>query len=200
MDVPAAAARAVALTVRMESSCRIVGHAGRLVSRGSGDARPDPSTENAPAWHRLLPWGATITTRDGGAFMTRVLVVQRDPVVAEQMAASLRGAGYETELCGGPQREPCPVIADMPCPLVDRADVLVYDAWVAGNAFGGHELVTALREVYVDLPVVLTSVDQSVGWAERAGPHRVIPLGSRPRDTELIEAIEVALGDQGMAV
>ena len=75
--------------------------------------------------------------------MTRVLVVQRDPVVAEQMAASLRAAGYETELCGGPQREPCPVIADMPCPLVDRADVLVYDAWVAGNAFGGHELVTA---------------------------------------------------------
>jgi CheY-like chemotaxis protein len=132
--------------------------------------------------------------------MTRVLVVQRDPVVAEQMAASLRGAGYETELCGGPQREPCPVIADMPCPLVDRADVLVYDAWVAGNAFGGHELVTALREVYVDLPVVLTSVDQSVGWAERDGPHRVIPLGSRPSDTELIEAIEVALGDQGMAV
>ena len=39
--------------------------------------------------------------------MTRVLVVQRDPAVAEQMAASLRGAGYETELCGGPQREPC---------------------------------------------------------------------------------------------
>jgi hypothetical protein len=60
--------------------------------------------------------------------------------------------------------------------------------------------VSALREVYVDLPVVLTSVDQSVGWAEREGPHRVIPLGSRPSDTELIEAIEVALGDQGMAV
>jgi CheY-like chemotaxis protein len=42
--------------------------------------------------------------------MTRVLVVQRDQAVAEQMAASLRGAGYETELCGGPGREPCPVI------------------------------------------------------------------------------------------
>jgi len=54
--------------------------------------------------------------------------------------------------------------------------------------------------VYADLPVVLTSVDPSVGWAEREGPHRVIPLGSRPTDTELIEAIEVALGDQGMAV
>ena len=132
--------------------------------------------------------------------MTRILVVQRDPAVAEQMAASLRDAGDETELCGGPEREACPVITDMPCPLVDRADVLVYDAWVAGDSVDGHELVSALREVYVDLPVVLTSVDPSVGWAEREGPHRVIPLGSRPTDTELIEAIEVALGEQGMAV
>jgi hypothetical protein len=31
-------------------------------------------------------------------------------------------------------------------------------------------------------------------------PGHVIPLGSRPNATELIEAIEVALGDQGMAV
>ena len=132
--------------------------------------------------------------------MTRVLVVQRDLAVAERMAASLRGAGYETELCGGPGREPCPVIADMPCPLVDRADVLVYDAWVAGDAAAGHELVSDLRDVYVDLPVVLTSVDETVAWAEREGAHRVIPLGSGPTDTELIEAVEVALGDQGMAV
>jgi CheY-like chemotaxis protein len=132
--------------------------------------------------------------------MIRVLVVQRDPAVAEQMALSLRGAGYTTELCGGPGREPCPVIADLPCPLVDRADVLVYDAWVAGDAIAGDELVSALREVYVDLPVVLTSVDQSAGWAQGEGPHRVIPLGSRPTDAELIEAIEGALGDQGMAV
>jgi hypothetical protein len=46
--------------------------------------------------------------------MTRILVVQRDPAVAKQMATNLRGAGYETELCGGPDQEPCPVIADMP--------------------------------------------------------------------------------------
>ena len=132
--------------------------------------------------------------------MTRILVVQRDPAVADQMAARLRSAGYETELCGGPDREPCPVIGDMPCPLVDRADVLVYDAAVGGDAVGGHELVSQLREVYVDLPLVLTSVDASVGWAEREGVHRVIPLGTSPTDAELIGAIEVALGEQGMAV
>ena len=132
--------------------------------------------------------------------MTRILVVQRDPAVADQMAAGLRAAGYEIEGCGGPQQESCPVVGDMPCPLVDRADVLVYDAWVAGDAAGGQRLVSALREVYADLPVVLTSVVESGGWAQREGPHRVIPLGSRPSDTELLEAVEVALGEQGMAV
>lgn len=131
--------------------------------------------------------------------MTRVLVVQRDPAVAEHMAAKLRSAGYEAELCGGPEHEPCPMVADMPCPLVDRADVLVYDAWIAGDAAGGEQLVSQLRELYADLPVVLTSVDDSVGWAEREGPHRVFPLGGQPTDTELVEAVEVASGDQGMA-
>ena len=131
--------------------------------------------------------------------MTRVLLVQRDPAVAADMAAKLRSAGYEIELCGGPEQEPCPVIRDMPCPLVDRADVLVYDAWVAGEAVGGEYLVSQLRDAYADLPVVLTSVDDSVGWAEREGRHRVFPLGSQPTDTELVGAIEIALGDQGMA-
>lgn len=131
--------------------------------------------------------------------MTRVLVVQRDQAVAKDMAAKLRSAGYETELCGGPDQEPCPLIRDMPCPLVDRADVLVYDAWVAGQAIGGEELVAQLREAYVDLPVVLTSVDESVDWAVREGPRRVFPLSGQPTDTTLVEAVEVALGDQGMA-
>jgi DNA-binding NtrC family response regulator len=131
--------------------------------------------------------------------MTRVLVVQRDHAVAEHMAERLRTAGYETELCGGPEQEPCPMIRDMPCPLVDRADVLVYDAWVAGDAISGEQLVSELRELYSDLPVVLTSVDDSVAWAKREGRNRVLPLGSQPTDAELVDAIEVAVGDQGMA-
>lgn len=132
--------------------------------------------------------------------MTRVLVVQRDPAVAERMAAELRRAGYETETCGGPQAEPCPVIEDLPCPLVDRADVLVYDAWVAGGSEAGHHLVAEMREVYVDLPVVLTSVDATLDWVQREGQERVVPLGPKPATDELVAAIELAMSDQGMAV
>ena len=132
--------------------------------------------------------------------MTRVLVVQRDRSVAAEMAEELHGAGYEVELCGGPLHEPCPVIDDLPCPLVDRADVLVYDAWAAGDSDAGRRLISELRDVYVDLPVVLTSADESVQWVEREGAHRVFPLPGRPTPEALVHTIEIALADQGMAV
>jgi len=96
--------------------------------------------------------------------------------------------------------EPCPVIGDLPCPLVDRADVLIYDAWVAGGSDAGRRLIADLRETYPDLPVVLTSVDGSLGWVETDGPHRVTPLAGDPSADELAAAVEAALADQGMAV
>jgi hypothetical protein len=132
--------------------------------------------------------------------MTRVLIVQRDPAVAARIAEDLGAAGYETELCGGPQHEPCPVVEALPCPLVDRADVLVYDAWVAGGSDAGEQLIAELRDVYVDLPVVLTSVDPSLDWVVREGPGRVFPLTGEPDARVLADTIETALADQGMAV
>jgi DNA-binding NtrC family response regulator len=114
--------------------------------------------------------------------MTRVLVVQRDPAVAERIAADLGRAGYETELCGGPEREPCPIGSELPCPLVDRADVLVYDAWVAGDSDGGHQLISHLRDVYADLPVILTSTTSSLDWV-RTGSCRSRASRSRGRSS-----------------
>jgi DNA-binding NtrC family response regulator len=88
----------------------------------------------------------------------------------------------------------------MPCPLVDRADVLVYDAWVAGGSDAGRQLIAEVRETYPDLPVVLTSVDASLDWVAEEGPHRVTPLRGDPSAEELQAAVEAALADQGMAV
>ena len=132
--------------------------------------------------------------------MVRAVVVNRDQGLAERQAEALRAAGYEVELCGGPQHEPCPVLESLPCPLVDRADVLVYDAWIAGSSDGGRQLIAQLRETYVDLPVVLTSVDRSLAWVETEGPHRVTPLVGMPTPEALRAAVEAALADQGMAV
>ena len=132
--------------------------------------------------------------------MTRVIVVNHDPALAAEQSALLRAAGYQVEQCGGPLAEPCPVLGDLPCPLVDRADVLVYDAWAAGDSDGGRRLVAHLREVYADLPVILTAVDDSLDWVETEGPGRVTPLTGRPTQEALEQAVEAALADQGMAV
>lgn len=132
--------------------------------------------------------------------MIRAVVVNRDPRIAAKHADTLRAAGYVVELCGGPQQEPCPVLSNLPCPLVDRADVLIYDAWVAGGGDSGRGLVAEVRETYPDLPIVLTSVDRSLAWVETDGPHRVTPLVGDPSPAELQTAVEAALADQGMAV
>jgi DNA-binding NtrC family response regulator len=132
--------------------------------------------------------------------MTRVLIVHRDPAVAERLAAELREAGYEVERCGGPQRVPCPVLDQLPCSLVDWADVLVYDAWVAGTPDACRQLVVEMRETYPDLPVILTSVDASIDWVETEGPHRVTALPGIPDRATLVAAVETALTEQGMAV
>lgn len=132
--------------------------------------------------------------------MVTAVVVNKDPRLAAKHAQALRAAGYTVELCGGPQQEPCPVAGDLPCPLVDRADVLVYDAWVAGGPDAGRQLIAELRETYPDLPVVLTSAGPGVNWVETEGPHRVTPLADDSSSSVLIAAVDAALADQGMAV
>jgi hypothetical protein len=132
--------------------------------------------------------------------MVTAVVVNKDLRRATSQADALRAAGYAVEMCGGPQQEPCPVLGSLPCPLVDRADVLVYDAWVAGDSLSGRRLVAEVRDTYPDLPVVLTSVDRNLDWVETEGPHRVTALAGDPSPDELRSAVETALEDQGMAV
>ncbi len=132
--------------------------------------------------------------------MTRVLVVHQDPGVADRMAGDLRQSGHEAEICGGPSHVTCPLNTGLPCHLVDWADILVYDAQVAGSSEGTQQLVTELRETYADLPVILTSADETVDWVEREGPNRVLPIRDVPTGEALADAVETVLPEQGMAV
>lgn len=132
--------------------------------------------------------------------MTRAVVVSWDAWLAARDADTLRGAGYSVETCGGPRQEPCPVLGSLPCPLVDRADVLVYDAWAAGDSEAAKQLVAEVRATYPDLPVVLTSVDPRLDWIATEGPSRVTPVAADATAEDLLAAVETALGDQGMAV
>lgn len=132
--------------------------------------------------------------------MNTAVVVNADPEVAIKHARTLRQAGYAVELCAGPDHRTCPLLGDLPCQLVDRADILIYDAWVMDGPEGTRQLIADVRDTYPDLPIVLTSVDERVDWVETEGPHRVTPLGSDFSPEQLRSAVETALADQGMAV
>jgi len=126
--------------------------------------------------------------------MTTVLVVNHDIDLEDQEAESLRRFGYTIEQCSGPTANTCPVLAGRSCPLAERADVLVYDAWASGDAEGAKTLINGLREIHPDVPVVLTVPGIDLDWIEEEGPHRVVLLMGQPTGARLHEAISEALG------
>ena len=131
--------------------------------------------------------------------MTRVLVVHHDLDLAGQEADSLRRYGYDVVECGGPTRNSCPVLAGRSCDLAERADVLVYDVWSSGDAEGSRTLISNIRDVHPDTPVVLTTPGLELSWEEDAGPHGVTSLMGQPTGARLHEAIQRALGEVAVA-
>jgi DNA-binding NtrC family response regulator len=126
--------------------------------------------------------------------MTRVLVVHHDLDLAGQEADALRRYGYDVVECSGPTRNRCPVLAGQACDLAERADVLVYDVWSSGDMEGSRTLISNIRDVHPDTPVVLTTPGLELDWEEESGPHRVTSLVGQPTGARLHEAIQQALG------
>jgi hypothetical protein len=127
--------------------------------------------------------------------MTRVLVVHHDLDLAGQEADALRRYGYDVVECSGPTRNRCPVLAGHSCDLAEEADVLVYDVWSSGDAEGSRTLISNIRDVHPDTPVILTTPGLELSWEEDAGPHRVTSLTGQPTGARLHEAIQRALGE-----
>lgn len=125
--------------------------------------------------------------------MTRVLVVHHDIDMADQEVDALRRAGYEVQQCTGPMVHACPVMRGEPCDSAERADVLLYDVWATGESDGGRRLIGNLRELYPDIPVVLTAPGLELDWVEEEGAHAVTPLVGPIDQAHLAEAIERAV-------
>lgn len=129
--------------------------------------------------------------------MTRLLVVHPNPTVVWDRAAALELADYEVETCAGPAHADCPIIADQPCPLLDRADALVYDT-ALGTTQEMRLLIAHLRETYADLPLIVIGPDQPL--TAEANEGRVWRIPSVETVAQLTAVIEEALTEQGMAV
>ena len=131
--------------------------------------------------------------------MARVLVVNHDLDIADEQVAELRRAGYMVDQCGGPTHghTACPVMRGMPCWQVEEADVLVYDAWAAGD--GARELTEDLFAQYPTKAIVLTSSGMELDWiAGATGPVISLPGTSGPG--ALARAVDEALRVAGLLV
>jgi hypothetical protein len=125
--------------------------------------------------------------------MTRALVVHHDIDLADQEVESLRRLGYEVDQCSGPTAAACPVLSGDTCVLAGSADVLVYDAWASGDAAGSGDLISGLRELHPDVPIVVTTPGIGYTWEPGDDPG-VVELQGQPTGARLHEAIQRAIG------
>jgi hypothetical protein len=128
--------------------------------------------------------------------MTRALVVHHDIDLADQEVESLRRLGYEVEQCSGPTGGACPILNGGTCDLAASADVLVYDAWASGDTSGSDDLISGLRELHPDVPLVLTTPGIGYTW-EPADDPGVVELQGQPTGENLHEAIQKAMTGHG---
>jgi hypothetical protein len=108
-------------------------------------------SQTAVSDRRVSPW--------------RLLVESPDPGLAISNFDAFRDAGFEVTVCGGPAVDAgeCPVVRGEPCPLMARADVVLFD--VDGDpprrsevlAARRSEVLAAMRANRPGLPIVVMS-------------------------------------------
>ena len=129
-----------------------------------------------------------------------VLLVESDPAELERLGHALEFAGYEVIACPGPAAPDYACIGGREgyCPLVERADVVVLDPWLAGDEYGVGTTADALVDLYANRgrTVILLG---SVGWLDpfTGGGGHVVGLGDRPDAAEVVAAVRSAPGSDG---
>jgi hypothetical protein len=83
------------------------------------------------------------------------------------------------------------VLNGQTCWQVEKADVLVYDAWASGT--GASDLTDSLRDLHPDKPLVVTTPGPLLSWEAVSGPHDVTPVPWVASGGDVVEAIEAAL-------
>jgi hypothetical protein len=70
---------------------------------------------------------------------------------------AFRCAGFEVSVCGGPTADAseCPAVRGEPCPLLDEADVVLFD--LDSDLSERSAVLAAIRASRPDLPIVVRS-------------------------------------------
>ena len=122
-----------------------------------------------------------------------VLLVEADAARRERFGAALEDAGYDLVVCPGPTAPDYTCIGgrESYCPLLERADVVVLDPWLAGDEEEIGTTSDELVELYAGSgrTVVLLG---SVGWLEPFAAGHVVHVGDVPEPEDVIDAVRDA--------
>ena len=122
-----------------------------------------------------------------------VLLVGSDESRRERLGHALESAGYEVIPCPGPTAPDYTCIGGREgyCPLVEQADVVVLDPWLAGDELGVGTSANELVQLYSQRgrTVVLLG---SIGWLDPFIGGHVVGLGDHPDAADVRGAVRSA--------
>ena len=122
-----------------------------------------------------------------------VLLVEANDGLRERFGAALDDAGYELIACPGPTGPDYVCIGgrESYCPLLERADVVVLDPWLASDEEGIGTCSDELVELYAGSGRTVIVLGP-VGWLDPFAAGHVVHMGEQPDPRDLVEAVRSA--------
>jgi hypothetical protein len=129
-----------------------------------------------------------------------VLLVESVSSERERLGKALEQAGYQVIACPGPTAPDYTCIGGREgyCPLLERADVVVLDPWLAGDEIGVGTSPEELFALYARSGRAVVAID-----AVRLDPvarGSMIRLDRHPEGQALVAAVRVAAGVDGFVL
>lgn len=126
-----------------------------------------------------------------------VLVVESDAPERERLGKALEEAGYQVIACPGPTTPDYTCIGGREgyCPLLERADVVVLDPWLAGDEIGVGTSSEDLLALYAGSGRTVVAID-----AVRLDPiarGSMIRLDRHPEAQAVVAAVRIAPEAEG---
>ena len=122
-----------------------------------------------------------------------VLLVEADDGERQRLGDALEDAGYQVIACPGPTAPDYTCIGGREgyCPLLERADVVVLDTWLAGDEVEVGTSSDELLAIYATSGRTVLAVGPASLVDPFAGAH-VVRLGEHPGTGEVVAAVRAA--------
>ena len=119
------------------------------------------------------------------------MLVESDPNERERLASALDRGGFDVIHCSGPSAPDYNCIGGREgyCPLLEQADAVVLDVWLAGDEFDVGTPSEQLLEMYLADGRSVVTIGLRAWPAHTPVGVEVERLGEHPEEDDLIAAV-----------